>query len=161
MGGKKSKSIIVNILTSGQYPRTMFPCKKQTGEKDPAMGGFQVNILKQIALVFGLFWVCQILEAVLPFPVPASVLSLLIMLVLLCCKLIKEEQVKDLADFLMGNLAFFFVPVAVGIMQYVDVITQNTVAFLTVCVVSTILTFGVTVTVVRLTQNLMNRGKKK
>ena len=118
-----------------------------------------MKLLMQIALVFGLFWVCQGIEAILPFPVPASVLSLLIMLILLCTKVIREERVKDLADFLMNNLAFFFVPVAVGIMQYVDIIRQNTIAFLTVCVVSTILTFGVTVTVVRVTQKLMNKGK--
>lgn len=123
------------------------------------MGGNKLKILMQVALVFGLFWVCQGIEAILPFPVPASVLSLLLILVLLCCKVIKEERVKELADFLMGNLAFFFVPVAVGIIEYVDVIRQNTVAFLTICVVSTILTFGVTVTVVRLTRHILDRRK--
>lgn len=120
-----------------------------------------MKILKQIALVFGLFWVCQGIEALLPFPLPASVISLLLMLVLLCCKVVKEEKVKDLANFLMDNLAFFFVPVAVGIMQYVDVIRQNTVAFLTICVVSTILTFGVTVNVVRLSRHFLEGRKKK
>ena len=119
-----------------------------------------MKILMQIALVFGLFWVCQGIEAILPFPVPASVLSLLLMLLLLCCKGIKEEQVKDVSDFLTGNLAFFFVPVAVGVMQYVDVIRQNTAAFLTICVVSTILTFWVTVSVVRLTRYVLDRRKK-
>ena len=120
-----------------------------------------MKLLLQTALVFGLFWVCQGIEAILPFPVPASVLSLLLLLVLLCCKAVKEEQLRELADFFMGNLAFFFVPVAVGIMEYVDVIRENTVAFVTICLVSTILTFGVTVTVVRLTQRLMERKGKK
>lgn len=119
-----------------------------------------MKILIQVALIVGLFWICQGIETILPFPVPASVLSLLIMLVLLWCKVLKEEQVKDVADFLLGNLAFFFVPAAVGIMQYVDVICQNTVAFLTICVVSTILTFGVTVTVVRFTRRFLD-GRTK
>ena len=120
-----------------------------------------MKLLLQIALAFGLFWICQIIEAILPFPVPASVLSLLLLLLLLCTKVIKEKSLDELADFFMGNLAFFFVPVAVGIMQYVDIIRQNTVAFLTICVVSTILTFAVTVAVVHLTQHLMERRKKK
>lgn len=119
-----------------------------------------MKILMQVALVFGLFWLCQGIEVLLPFPLPASVISLLLMLVLLYCKVVKEEKIQDLADFLMGNLAFFFVPAAVGIMQYVDVIRQNTIAFLTICVVSTILTFGVTVSVVRLTSCFLNRRKK-
>lgn len=120
-----------------------------------------MKILMQIALVFGLFWVCQGIEALLPFPLPASVISLILILVLLCCKVIREESIQEVADFLMGNLAFFFVPAAVGIMQYVDIICQNTMAFLTICVVSTILTFGVTVSVVRLTRRFLDGREKK
>lgn len=119
-----------------------------------------MKILMQVALLFGLYWICQGIEAILPFPVPASVLSLLVLLALLCTKAIKEERVKDVSDFLTGNLAFFFVPAAVGIMNYVDVISENAVAFLTICVVSTVLTFAVTVGVVHLTHKLMNRGKR-
>ena len=44
-----------------------------------------------------------------------------------------------------------------GIMNYVDVIWDNLIPFLTVCVVSMIVTYGVTVWVVKLTMKLMNK----
>ena len=42
-----------------------------------------MKILLQVALVFGIYWVGQGIEAVLPFAFPASVISLLLLLVLL------------------------------------------------------------------------------
>ncbi len=120
-----------------------------------------MKILMQTALIFGVFWVCQGIEVLLPIPMPASVISLILMLVLLCCKVIREEHMQETADFLMGNLAFFFVPAAVGIIEYVDVICQNTAAFFTICVVSTVLTFGATVGVVQLTRRFLDGREKK
>ena len=120
-----------------------------------------MKILMQIALIFGLFWLSQGIETLLPFPLPASVISLLVMLVLLLLRVVKEEQVGDVADFLLGNLGLFFVPAAVGIMEYVAVIWENAAAFLAICMISTVLTFAVTVAVVHLTRRLMERGAEK
>ena len=96
-----------------------------------------MKILLQVALVFGIYWVGQGIEAVLPFAFPASVISLL------------------------RNLGFFFIPVSVSIMNYVDLLWQHAAAFLTVCAVSMVLTYGATVWAVRLTQRLMDRGGKR
>lgn len=118
-----------------------------------------MKILLQIGVVFGLYWVSQCIEAVLPFPFPASVISLLLLLLLLFLKVIKVEHIREKADFLLNNLGFFFVPVSVSFMNYVDVVSQNAAAFFSICVVSTILTFAATVGAVRLTCRLMERGK--
>lgn len=42
-----------------------------------------MKILLQIGVVFGVYWGSQCIEAVLPFPFPASVISLLVLLGLL------------------------------------------------------------------------------
>ena len=119
-----------------------------------------MKIVMQIALIFGLYWLSQGIEMLLPFPLPASVISLLLLLVLLLVRVVKEKQVADVADFLLSNLGLFFIPAAVGIMQYVDTIRANAAAFLTICVASTVLTFGATVTVIRLTRRLMKKGEQ-
>ena len=49
-----------------------------------------MKILLQVALVFGIFWVGQGIEAVLPFAFPASVISLLLLLVLPELRLLPE-----------------------------------------------------------------------
>jgi len=119
-----------------------------------------LKILVQIGIVFGVYWLSQGIEQILPFPFPASVISLLLLLVLLVLRVIKLEQVKEKADFMLGNLAFFFIPVSVSIMNYIDVIRENAVAFLVICIVSTVLTFGATAWAVQLTCRLLNKRKE-
>lgn len=121
-----------------------------------------MKILLQVALVFGIYWVSQGIEAVLPVAFPASVISLLLLLVLLLTGIVKMDHVREKSDFLLGNLGFFFfIPVSVSIINYVDLIWQNAAAFLTVCVVSMVLTYGATVWAVHLTRRLMERGGKR
>jgi len=117
-----------------------------------------LKLLTQIGIVFGLYWISQGIEQILSFP--ASVISLLLLLALLVLRLIKVEQVQDLSDFLLGNLPFFFVPAAAGIMNYADVISRNAVAFLVICVVSLVLTFAATAWAVQLTCRLLEKRKE-
>lgn len=119
-----------------------------------------MKILIQIGIIFGLYWVSQCIESVLPVPFPASVISLLLLLALLILRVVKVEHVQENADFLLNNLGFFFVPVSVSIMNYVGVIRENAAAFLTVCVVSTVLTFAVTAAVVHLARRLLDGGEE-
>lgn len=118
-----------------------------------------MKILLQIGIVFGLYWISQCIEAVLPFALPASVISLLLLLALLVLKVIKVDHIREKADFLLGNLGFFFVPVSVSIMNYFDVVRENAVAFLSICVVSMVLAFAATVWAVRLTSRLLEKRK--
>ena len=118
-----------------------------------------MKTLLQIALVFGVYWVSQCIEAMLPFAFPASVISLILLLALLLAGVVKVDHVREKSDFLLGNLGFFFVPVSVGIMNYIQLIRENAAAFLTVCVVSTVLTYGATAGAVRLTQKLLEKRK--
>ena len=101
------------------------------------------------------------IEAILPVAFPASVISLLLLLVLLLTGIVKVDHVREKSDFLLGNLGFFFIPVSVSIINYVDLIWQNAAAFLTVCVVSMVLTYGATAWAVHLTRRLMERGGKR
>ena len=118
-----------------------------------------MKILLQIALVIGVYWVSQCIEVVLPFSFPASFISLILLLVLLLTGIVKVDHVREKSDFLLGNLGFFFVPVSVGIMNYAQLIWENAAAFLTICVVSLVLTYGATVGAVRLTQKLLEKRK--
>ena len=118
-----------------------------------------MKILLQIGVVFGLYWVSQCIEQVLPIPFPASVISLLLLLILLLTRIVRVDHVREKADFLLGNLGFFFVPVSVSIMNYAGIIWENAAAFFTICVVSMVLTYGATVAAVRLIVRLTGRRK--
>ena len=118
-----------------------------------------MKILIQIGIILGLYWLGEVIESVLPFSFPASVIGLLLLLVLLLTKVIREETVREKADFLLGNLGFFFLPASVGLMNYAEVLWENAPAFITICVVSTVLTYISTAGVVRLVCRAMEKRK--
>ena len=118
-----------------------------------------MKLLTQIGVVCGAYWVSQCIEHVLPFPFPASVISLLLLLGLLLVKCLKAKQIQEVAEFLTGNMGFFFLPATVSIMNYVDTIFENAAAFFIICVVSMLTTFAATAGTVVLTRRLLDRRK--
>ena len=119
-----------------------------------------MKLLLQIGVIFGLFWISQGIEKVLPFSFPASVISMLLLLVLLCTGVVKLKHIQETTDFVLTNLAFFFVPVTVTIVNYLDLIMENGVAFLVICFVSTVVAFAATAWAVQLTNRFLNRKKE-
>ena len=119
-----------------------------------------MKLLLQIGVVCGVYWISQCIEHILPFPFPASVISLLLLLLLLLVKVVKAGHIQNVADFLTGNMGFFFLPATVSIMNYVDTIFENAAAFFIICVVSMITTFAATAGTVVLTRRLLGKGKE-
>lgn len=119
-----------------------------------------MKLLLQIAIVLGVYWISLGIESILPVPFPASVISLILLLILLLLRVVKLKHVEEKADFMMGNLGLFFLPVSSGVMKYTDIIFENAIPLLTVCVVSTALTFGATAWTVQLTCRLLEKRKE-
>ena len=118
-----------------------------------------LKILLQICFIFGLFWISQVIEAVLPVAFPASVIGLLLLLLLLALRIVKSEQIKEVGGFLSGNMGFLLVPICVSIMNYMDLIMEHAVAFFAICVISTVLTFAATALVVQAACRRMEQRK--
>ena len=76
-----------------------------------------MKILTQLALIFGLCLAGEAIAAVLPIPFPGSVLAMLLLLGLLLCGALKERQVNDAGGWLLDNMAFFFLPPSVALLE--------------------------------------------
>lgn len=121
----------------------------------------RLKILTQVGIVFGICWVSVWIEKLLPFTVPASIIGMLLLLLLLLSGVVKPEHIQEKSDYLLANLPFFFIPAAVSIINYLDVLKSSLAALAVVCVVPTFLVFGVTAGVVQLTYRLMERRKRR
>ena len=119
-----------------------------------------MKMIAQAGVVCAICWVSLCIESVLPFAMPASIIGMLLLLCLLMLRLVKLEWVQELADLMLGNLQFLFVPALVSIIQYLDVLRQNGAAIIVICVVTTFITFAATVAAVRLTLRWMERSQK-
>ena len=120
-----------------------------------------MKLICQFGVIFGVCWVSQLIEAILPFPFPASVIGMVLLLALLLTGTLKLHHVREKADFLLANMAFFFLPAGVSVINYFDVLGNAAAALLAVCLLSTVVTFGATVLSIKLTLRLLERRKRR
>lgn len=120
-----------------------------------------MKIIKQIAIIFSVCWISQVIEHFLPFAFSASIIGMILLFLCLASGLLKIEHIQEKSDFLLSNMAFFFIPAGVSIINYFDVLKSNAWQILLICILTTFITFGVTALFIRLTMKLMKRGRKQ
>ena len=120
-----------------------------------------MKIIVQVGIIFAVCWISQIIEKILPFEFPATVIGMILVFLLLAAKVLKVEHIREKSDFLLSNMAFFFLPAGVSIINYIDVLKSSVVQLVIICVVSTVVTFAVTAYSMKLVVYLMNRKEAK
>ena len=81
------------------------------------MGGVSTKYLFQFTRILAFCFLGEILHAVLPLPIPASIYGLILLLLALRLKVIRMEDVKEVGLFLTGIFPLLFVPAAAGVME--------------------------------------------
>ena len=114
--------------------------------------------MAQVGVICGICLVSEGVSAVIPVAFPASVIALLLLGLLLFTRLLKPEHVKDLSAFLVANMAFFFLPSCVGVMEHTPAILGQLLPFLLISFLTTPLVYCVTAWSV---QWLIRRAKGK
>ena len=109
-------------------------------------------------LILAISFAGEILHMVLPLPVPASIYGLVLMLLALVTGIVKIEQVKDTAVFLIEIMPVMFIPAAVGLLDSWSVLRPTIVPVIVITVLTTIIVMVVTG---RVTQNVIRKGREK
>lgn len=118
-----------------------------------------MKYLFQAGIVFGVCLLGELLSKVIP--IPTSVLSMVLLFVLLLLKWIKPRHIEHFGNFLLKNMAFFFIPAGVAIMEQFDLLKNYLVPFLLICFITTIITFLVTVYTVKGVMAIQKKVKEK
>ena len=113
-----------------------------------------MKYIKQVLIILLFTLLGEVLARVIPFPIPAAIYGIVLMLIALGTGILKTAQVKESSDFFISIMPVLYVPVCVRILEYWGVISSNLVAILTVTIVSTYLVFTVSGLV---TQWLLNK----
>ena len=103
-----------------------------------------MKIIYQLFLILLFTFIGELIASILPFPVPGAIIGLLLLLLFLVLKIIKVEYVYELSFWLQQNMAFLFIPLCVGIMDYFDILKLKWFEFLIITIVSTVITMIVT-----------------
>lgn len=95
-----------------------------------------MKIFNQIGILLGVWAggeiVSQLIKNIINIPGP--ILGMIILFLLLQFKIISEEKIKDVADFLLGNMGIFFIPAGISLIQSLGLIKENAILLLS-CII--------------------------
>ena len=118
-----------------------------------------MNLIFELGILFLICMAGEGIAVLLPITIPASVISLILLLLLLLSGVLKERQIRQSAAFLTENMGILFIPAAVGTLEYLDVLKAQAIPFLLITVVSTPFVYFITAWSVQLLMKLFNRKK--
>ena len=100
-----------------------------------------LQFLGQLAVLIAIYLVGNQIVRLTGLPVPGNVVGVVLLYALLNLGLIRLEQVQDAADFLLRHLVFFFIPVAVDLMNWGGLFYRYGLMLALAIAVSTVLTY--------------------
>ena len=116
-----------------------------------------MKLLYQFGVILAVTFVGELLYALLPLPIPASIYGLIVMLICLRTKVVKLSQVKIAADFLIDIMPPMFIPAAVGLIVVWGDLKEILIPVVVITCLSTVI---VMVCTGKVTQTLIRRKQK-
>ncbi|MGT2934178.1 antiholin-like murein hydrolase modulator LrgA [Streptococcus catagoni] len=97
------------------------------------------STMYQSVLIGIIVLISKIIESVLPFAMPASVIGLVLMFLALSFNIIKLEQVEKVGDKLVDSIGLFFVPAGVSVINSFGLLKSHFVLDILLIFISTII----------------------
>ena len=119
-----------------------------------------VNYLRELGIILAICVLGEVISVLIGGALPANVLGMILLLVLLASRLIKARQVEHAADFFLKNMAIFFLPVSLGILELYNQLKSQLAAIIAVCFITTFLTALATAATVHFILVLQSKNKK-
>ncbi len=101
-------------------------------------------MIKQFSIILSIYFLGELLQKAFELPVPGNILGMLILFFGLYTGVIKLEMIDRISDFLLDNLAFFFLPAGVSLITCFAVLEGKLTAVIGVSIISTVIILGVT-----------------
>lgn len=117
-----------------------------------------MRYVKQFLIILAISFLGEMLKYLIPLSIPASIYGLVLLFLALLTGVLKLEQVKETADFLVEIMPVMFIPAAVGLIDSWGILKP-------ICVPVIVITFITTIVVMvasgRVTQWVIRWEKGK
>lgn len=74
-----------------------------------------MKYIRQFGMILAITCAGEVLKYLIQLPVPGSVYGLILLLILLLCKRVRLEEVKETGEFLVEIMPLMFIPAAAGL----------------------------------------------
>lgn len=96
-----------------------------------------MKLLGQCGWIFSFSLLGVGISSILPFPIPGSVVGMILLFIALHFNWLNMEKVDVVGDWLVHNMAIFFVPAGVGLMTNFDLLASIWWQLLLIVLIST------------------------
>lgn len=116
-----------------------------------------MKYIKQFGIILFISFLGELLNIVLPLPVPASIYGLILMLAALRLGIVQLSSFKETGTFLIEIMPLMFIPAGVGLLESWNVLKPMFAVVSLITVISTVFVMAVTG---RVTQRIILMQKK-
>ena len=120
-----------------------------------------MRFIRQFLIILFISFLGEVLKAILPLPIPASIYGLVIMLALLVLKVVKLEQVEGASMFLIDIMPLMFIPASAGLIDIWPTLKPVLIPLLIMTIISTVLVMVVSGKVTEFVIKLENKEQKE
>jgi holin-like protein len=120
-----------------------------------------MTIIVQILFIHVFLFLGSAVKAVVPLPIPASMVGLLFLLISLLLGIVKLEWIEQGGNWLLAELLLFFIPSAVGIVNYDELLSWQGVESVLLIGLSTFIVIGSTAFIAEKVNNRKARELSK
>lgn len=117
-----------------------------------------MKYLRQFLIILAISFIGELLNSLLPLPVPASIYGMAILFICLCTGIIKLDSVKETGNFLIEVMPVMFIPAGVGLMASWGVLKPMLIPVSIITVVAIVTVMAVTG---RVSQMIIRHEEKK
>lgn len=123
------------------------------------------NIYVQMGIFAAILFVSQLISDLFPksFVVPTPLIGMVLLYILLACHIVKLHQVEKFGTFMIGLIAFLFVPSGIQLAAHLDIMRREGIQDVCVIIISTIIILVVIAYVGALVMSIHHKitGNKK
>ena len=101
-----------------------------------------MRIPSQLAIIFAICLAGEFLHRIVGVPLPGNIIGMVLLLILLCLKVLKPEQISGVSGFFLNHLPLFFLPPSIAIMAVGDDILAKWPLLLVLCITFTLVTIA-------------------
>lgn len=113
-------------------------------------------MILQCLIIFACLAVGELIVMLTGIKFPSSIIGMILLCTLLKIGIVKYEKIKGISEFLISNMAFFFIPPGIALMLYFDIIEAQFWPIAISAFISTIIVIAVTGWVYQLTKRKRN-----
>lgn len=103
-----------------------------------------MKYLFQFMIIAIVSFIGELLNSLLPLPVPASVYGVVIMFICLLTGIVKLEQIEEVSGFILNIMPVLFVPAAVSLINIFGNIKGSFIQIIIITLASTVVVMAVT-----------------